>query len=131
MHVKKGDKVVITAGKEKGNKGEIIAIDRKHDRVKVERRNMIVKHQKPNVLTGEEGARVEKENWINVSNVSLYSEKLDAPVRTQIRFVGKANALFGSLDEATSSFGSDVPERIRKVRFSPKSSEVFDSVTGE
>ncbi|MEZ4459617.1 MAG: 50S ribosomal protein L24 [bacterium] len=131
MHVKKGDQVVITAGKEKGNKGEIIAIDRKHDRVKVERRNMIVKHKRPNVLTGEEGARIEKENWIAVSNVSLYSEKADGPVRTQMRFVGKGNELFANQADAKASFGKDVPEKIRKVRFSPKTSEVFDSLTGE
>lgn len=131
MHVKKGDKVVITAGKEKGNKGEIIAIDRKHGRVKVERRNMIVKHKKPNVLTGEEGARIEKENWIDVSNVSLYSEKADGPVRTQMRFVGKGSELFVNQADAKASFGSDAPQRIHKVRFSPKTSEIFDSVTGE
>lgn len=131
MHVKKGDKVVITAGKEKGHKGEIIAIDKKHSRVKVERRNMIIKHKRPNALTGEEGARVEKENWIAVSNVSLYSEKADGPVRTQMRFVGDGNELFETQAKAKASFGSAIPERIRKVRYSPKTAEVFDSVTGE
>lgn len=131
MHVKKGDKVVITAGKEKGHKGEIIAIDLKHNRVKVERRNMITKHKRPNVLTGEEGARIEKENWIAVSNVSLYSEKADGPVRTQMRFVGKGGNLFTTQGAAKESFGADAPDKIRKVRFSPKTEEVFDSVTGD
>ena len=131
MHVKKGDKVVITAGKDSGYDGEIIQIDRKHGRVKVQRRNMIVKHRRPNPLTGEEGARVDLEGWIDVSNVSLYSEKADGPVRTQKRWVGKGSELFENEAAARDSFGSDQPKRINKVRYAVKTGEVFDSLAGE
>lgn len=131
MHVKKGDRVVITAGKDRDFDGEVIAIDRKHGRVKVERRNMIVKHRRPNPLTGEEGARIDTEGWINASNVSLYSEKLEGPVRTQKRWVGDGKELFESEQAARESFGGDAPERIRKVRIAVKTGEVFDSLTGE
>lgn len=131
MHVKKGDTVVITAGKEKGLRGEIIDIDTKHDRVKVERRNMIIKNKKPNLITGEEGARIEKENWIHVSNVMLYSEKLEKGVRTQMRWVGKEGGLYTSLEDAKTSFGKNAPERIQKVRYAPKSGETFGTISAE
>ena len=64
MHVKKGDQVVVTAGKDADSKGEVIVVDTDKNRVKVQRRNMVVKHQKPNPLTGAEGARIEIEGWI-------------------------------------------------------------------
>lgn len=131
MHVKKGDTVVILAGKEKGERGEIIDIDRKHGRVKVERRNMIVKNKKPNLLTGEEGAVIEKENWIDASNVLIFSEKLQKGVRTQARWVGKGGSLHSTRTEAVASFGSDAPERIQKVRYSVKSEETFGAVTAD
>lgn len=128
MHLKMEDKVIILTGKDNGQRGEIIAIDRRKGRVKVSRRNMIIKHQKPNQLTGAEGARVEKENWIHASNVALYSEKADGPVRTCKRFVGKDGALFADKGEAVASFGDAAPERIQKVRFSKKTEEVFDAI---
>lgn len=126
MHVKKGDKVVITAGKDSGYNGEILEIDLKKGRVKVQRRNMIVKHRRPNPLTGEEGARIDMEGWIDSSNVSLYSEKLDGPVRTQKRWVGKGNELFESQNAAAESFGADAPARISKVRYAVKTGEIFE-----
>lgn len=129
MHVKKGDKVIITAGKDRGLVGEILEVDPGKSRVKVHRGHMVVKHQKPNPLTGQEGARIEKEGWIHASNTSLYSEKTEGPVRTQTRFVGKGGDLFGDRKDAVGSFGSDVPDAIRKVRFSPKTEEVFDEVS--
>jgi len=131
MHVKKGDAVIITAGKEKGERGEVIDIDRKHGRVKVERRNMIVKNKKPNLLTGEEGAVIEKENWIDSSNVLLYSEKLQKGVRTQARWIGQGGKLHSTKTDAIASFGKEAPERIQKVRFSVKSGETFGSISAE
>jgi large subunit ribosomal protein L24 len=130
MHVKKGDNVIITAGKDRGLVGEVLAVDTAKSRVKVHRGNMVVKHQRPNPLTGQEGARIEKEGWIHVSNVSLYSEKLEGPVRTQARFVGQGGELFADRKAAAESFGSDAPARIAKVRFSPKTEEVFDEIAG-
>lgn len=130
MHVKMEDKVIILTGKDNGQRGEIIAIDRRKNRVKVSRRNMIVKHKKPNMLTGEEGARIEKENWLHASNVALYSEKADGPVRTSKRFVGQGGELFESKAAALASFGDAAPARIQKVRFAKKTGEVFDAIKG-
>jgi large subunit ribosomal protein L24 len=68
FHVKKGDQVVVLAGKEKGKSGKIIAVLTKKSRVVVEGLQMIKKHtrksqQNPN------GAIVEREGSIHVSNV--------------------------------------------------------------
>lgn len=130
MHVKKGDHVVVTTGKDAGTKGEVIAVDAAKNRVKVQRRNMIVRHRKPNPLTGAEGARIEVEGWIHASNVALYSDKLDGPTRTRKQFVGKGGKLFDTCGDAASSFGKDAPQKIRKVRVGVKTGEVFDDVEG-
>lgn len=124
MHVKKNDKVIILAGKDRDFTGEIIEVDPDEGRVKVARRNMMVKHKKPNAITGEEGARIEKENWIDSSNVALYSEELDGPVRTGIEWRGQ-DGLYETKKEARQSFDEE-PERIEKVRVSKKTDEVFD-----
>ena len=68
FHVKKGDEVVVLAGKEKGKRGKIIAVLPKKQRVIVEGLQMIKKHtrksqQHPN------GAIVEREGTIHISNV--------------------------------------------------------------
>ena len=128
MHVKKGDQVVVLTGKDAGMNGEVILVDREKSRVKVQRRNMMVKHRRPNPLTGAEGARIEVEGWIHASNVALYSKELDGPTRTSKRFVGKGGELFADRKAAVESFGADAPERIRKVRVSSKTGEVFDEI---
>ena len=126
MHVKKGDQVVVTTGKDAGSKGEVIAVDTAKNRVKVQRRNMIKKHQKPNPLTGAEGARIEIEGWIHASNVALYSAELDGPTRTHKKFLGKGGELFDDQNAAAASLGGE--GKVRRVRVGVKTGEVFDSV---
>lgn len=126
MHVKKNDKVIILTGKDRELTGEIIAVDREKRRVKVARRNMMVKHRKPDPLTGEEGARIEEENWIDASNIALYSEELGGPVRTAKRWRGAGGDLFETKKAALESFGDEVPDHVDKVRASKKTDEVFD-----
>ena len=131
MHVKKQDKVVILTGKDRGLTGEVLAVDPTKRRVKVARRNIVVKHRRPNPLTGEEGARVEVENWLDASNVALYSEERDGPVRVGHKFVGKGGELYGAKKEAVESFGDDQPARIQKVRVGRQTGEVFDQVKAD
>lgn len=130
MHIKKGDNVIINTGKDRGERGEVIAIDRDKNRVKVQRRNMITKHRKPNMITGAEGARVEIEGWLAASNVNLFSEKAGHGVRTQDRYLGAKGELFAFKAEAKKSFGKEVPYVIKKVRFAPKTGERFDISEG-
>ena len=128
MHVKKNDEVVILAGKDRDFRGEILEVDPDERRVKVARRNIVVKHKAPNPVTGEEGARVEEEGWIDASNVALFSEERGGPVRTGYKFVGEGGELFDDKKDAIESFDDEVPDRIQKVRVGKQTGEVFDEI---
>lgn len=80
MHVKKGDTVVVIAGKDKGKTGKVLAAMPKQDRVIVEGVNIVVKHQKP-TQEMQQGGRIEQEGSIHVSNVMFYSNKEKKGVR--------------------------------------------------
>ena len=69
MHIKKGDNVVILAGKDKGKSGKIVASMPKTGKVIVEGLNMIKKHQKP-TKQGQKGQMVDKAMPIDASNVA-------------------------------------------------------------
>ncbi len=71
MEIKKGNKVKIICGKDKNKEGEIIEIDRKNFRAKVKGLNMIKKHVK--TTKEKKGGIFEKENFLNLSNLSLLS----------------------------------------------------------
>ena len=68
MRVKKGDTVVVIAGKDKGKKGTVLKVMQKTNRVLVEGVNMITKHQKPTAVNPQ-GGIVNKEASIHISNV--------------------------------------------------------------
>lgn len=68
IKIKKGDKVVVIAGKDKGKEAKVLLVDRKKNRVIVEGVNMISKHVKPSAAN-QQGGIIHKENYINVSNV--------------------------------------------------------------
>lgn len=74
MHVRKGDMVVVIAGKDKGKKGKILTAFPKQNRVIVEGVNMITKHVKPTRQV-QQGGIVHHEGPINASNVLLYCSK--------------------------------------------------------
>ena len=71
-HVKKGDEVVVLAGKEKGKRGKIIAVSPKKQRVIVEGLQMIKRHTRKS-QQHPQGAIVEREGTIHISNVMLAS----------------------------------------------------------
>jgi large subunit ribosomal protein L24 len=70
--IRKGDTVVITAGRDKGRTGTVIRV-LEGERVLVENVNMVKKHQKPNPARGVTGAIVQKEAPVHASNVSLWN----------------------------------------------------------
>jgi len=70
IRVKRGDRVVIITGKDKGGEGKILLVDRKRMRVIVEGKNMITRHQKKNAKFPQ-GGLIKKEAPIHVSNVML------------------------------------------------------------
>ena len=69
MHVKKGDKVEILAGKDKGKSGKVVRALPKENKVIVEGANMTKRHQKPR-KSGEKGSVKNIEMPIHVSNVT-------------------------------------------------------------
>jgi len=73
MIIKKGTTVKILAGKDKKKIGEVIEIDRSNNRAKVKGMNIIKKHIK--TTKEKKGGIVEKENFINISNLSIQDIK--------------------------------------------------------
>lgn len=126
MHVKKGDLVKIIAGKERElGPARILRVLPEENRVVVEGRNLVKKHIRGNAQLNTESRIMEVEAPIYACKVALYSEKLGRTVRTQVRWVGEGGTLHRSEKEARASFAS-APERIKKVRYSPKSDETFE-----
>ena len=82
MHVRKGDSVVVIAGKEKGKRGRVLRLVTEKDRVVIERINMVKRHTKP-TQRNPRGGILEKEGTVNVSNVSLWCGKCIAPRRAR------------------------------------------------
>jgi len=68
--IRKGDQVVVIAGKDKGRQGQVLRVDA-DDRILVEAINMAKKHMKANPQAGVEGGIVEKEMPLHISNVML------------------------------------------------------------
>lgn len=83
--VKKGDQVLVIAGKDRGKKGKVLRVDRKKGRVVVERVNMIKRHTRPNPRAGIQGGIVEREAPIHVSNVMVISPDSGKPSRVGIK----------------------------------------------
>ena len=70
--IKKGDDVVVIAGKDKGKRGSVLrVVDLEH--VLVEGANRVKKHQRPNPMKGATGGIVDKEMPLHVSNVAIFN----------------------------------------------------------
>ncbi|MDZ5713716.1 50S ribosomal protein L24 [Jeotgalibacillus haloalkalitolerans] len=80
MHVKKGDKVMVISGKDKGKTGTVLAASPKTDRVVVEGVNIVKKHSKPSQMNPQGGIS-NMEAAIHVSNVMLIDPKTNEPTR--------------------------------------------------
>ncbi|KWX04599.1 50S ribosomal protein L24 [Hydrogenibacillus schlegelii] len=80
MHVKKGDKVMVISGKDKGKIGTVLAAYPKKSRVLVEGVNIVKKHQKPSPQYPQ-GGIIEKEAPIHVSKVMPIDPKTGKPTR--------------------------------------------------
>jgi len=72
LRIKKGDEVVVIAGKDKGRRGTVNRV-LETGRVLVDNVNMVKKHQKPNPQAGVAGGILEKEAPIHASNVMLFN----------------------------------------------------------
>jgi len=85
--IRKGDNVVVIAGREKGRTGEVIEMHREEGRVLVRGINMVKRHQRQ--TQAQEGGIISKEAPIHLSNVALADPKDGKPTRVGFKFVGK------------------------------------------
>ncbi|KKB34878.1 50S ribosomal protein L24 [Bacillus thermotolerans] len=102
MNVKKGDKVMVITGKDKGKTGIVLAAFPKKDRVLVEGINIVKKHVKPSQINPQ-GGIISQEAPVHVSNVMLLDPKTNEPTRVGHKVVDG-----------------------KKVRVAKKSGEVLD-----
>ncbi|MFS8630688.1 MAG: 50S ribosomal protein L24 [Bacillales bacterium] len=102
MHVKKGDKVMVITGKDKGKTGVILAAFPKKQRVIVEGINIVKKHTKPSPANPQ-GGIIDIEAPIHVSNVMPLDPKTGEPTRVGYKIVDG-----------------------KKVRYAKKSGEILD-----
>ena len=100
--IKRGDRVVVMAGRDKGKKGEVLRVLRQDRRAVVSGVNMMKRHTRPS--TGNPGGIVQREAPLHISNLALEDPKDGRPTRVGFRF----------LDDG------------RKVRYAKRSGEVID-----
>jgi large subunit ribosomal protein L24 len=100
--VRKGDKVIVTAGKDKGKRGEVMRVYPAEERVLVSGVNVVKKHQKQSARA--QGGIVNKELPVHISKIAHVDPKSDGPTR----------------------IGFKVLEDGRRVRFAKKSGEIID-----
>ena len=102
LKIKKGDRVIVTAGRDKGKIGDVLKVLTKDNRVLVQGINIFKRHQRPTQTSA--GGIVEKEAAIHISNLSHIDPKDDKPTRVGYKFL----------------------EDGRKVRFAKRSGEIID-----
>ena len=101
--IKKGDQVVVTTGRSKGQTGEVLRVLRNEDRLLVQGVNMVKRHTRPSQASP--GGIIEKEAPLHISNVAHIDPKTREPTRV----------------------GYKVLDDGRKVRFAKRSGEVIDA----
>ncbi len=82
--IKRGDKVVIITGKDRGKRGEVRKVLPKFDRVVVEGLNLVKKHQRAR-SQGQQSQIIEREAPVHISNVMLVDPSTDEPTRVTFR----------------------------------------------
>jgi large subunit ribosomal protein L24 len=88
--IKKGDTVIVIAGRDKGRTGEVIEMRREHGQALVRGVNLVKRHQKQSAT--QEGGIISKEAPIHVSNIALTDPKGGKATRVGFKFIGKGDA---------------------------------------
>jgi large subunit ribosomal protein L24 len=81
--IKKNDQVVITSGRDKGKRGRVLEVLPAQGKVKVEGANVIKKHQKANPGLNRGGGIIDKEAYLDISNVQLIDPDSGKPTRVR------------------------------------------------
>jgi len=80
FRIKKGDMVMVIAGKDRGKTGKVLQVIGKEARVTVEKLNIVKRHTKPNAKN-KQGGILEREGPIAISNVMAFCEAVKKPSR--------------------------------------------------
>ena len=102
--IRKGDDVIVVAGKDKGRRGTVLRV-LENDKIVVQNINMVKKHQKPNPAMGAAGGIVEKEMPLHLSNVMLFNPATGKGDRVGFKFLedGRKVRYFKSNDEVVDA----------------------------
>jgi|SRR5690606_3143152 len=90
--IRKGDKVVVLTGKDKGRTGEVLRVMPKEDRALVRDINIVVRHQRQS--QSQEGGLIRKEASIHLSNLAVLDPKDGKPTRVGFRVDGDKKVRF-------------------------------------
>ena len=92
LKIKKGDKVVVITGRDKGKTGEVMKVLREENRLIVQGVHMVKRHQRQ--TQAQQGGIIEKEASIHVSNVAHIDPKSSKPTRIGYRMEGESKVRF-------------------------------------
>ena len=98
--IRKGDQVIVIAGKNKGQKGEVVRVA--GDKLVVSNVNLVKRHTKPNPQANQPGGIVEREGPIHISNVMIFNSATGKGDRVgiKVREDGNRQRVFRSSDKA-------------------------------
>lgn len=101
--IRKGDEVIIIAGKDKGKIAQVLQVVADGAKLLVEGVNLVKKHEKPNPAKGTTGGIVSKTMPIDISNVAIYNSETKKADRVGFSFVdGKKLRILKSTGKAIS-----------------------------
>jgi large subunit ribosomal protein L24 len=86
--IKKGDTVIVLAGKDKGRSGRVLEVRPQEERVVVEGVNLVKRHLKPSMADPQGGVKT-REAAIHISNVAIRDPQSGGPTRVGFKFVGE------------------------------------------
>ncbi len=90
--IRKGDKVVVLTGRDKGRSGEVIEVRPSEGRALVRGVNMVKRHQKQTAQ--QEGGIISKEGSVHLSNLAVADPKDGKPTRVGFKVVGEKKVRF-------------------------------------
>jgi ribosomal protein L24 len=91
--IKKNDQVVIIAGRDKGKRGRVLEVAPVTGKIKVEGVGVIKRHQRANPQSNRGGGIIEKEAFINISNVQLIDPQSGKPTRVKYQIEGDGSKI--------------------------------------
>jgi large subunit ribosomal protein L24 len=91
--IKKNDQVAIVAGRDKGKRGRVLEVAPAKGKIKVEGVGMIKRHQRANPQSNRGGGIIDKEAYIDISNVQLIDPQSGKPTRVKYQVEGDGSKI--------------------------------------